>query len=414
MKLFSTALFSGLITLVKLAAAFVVTKVVAMYIGAPGVAVVGSFTNFIAIVLAFSNASINNGVVKYTAEYINHPSKTQRLFSTSFRISVICSLVVSLILLIFSERISSLLFYSASYRDVIVAFALTVVFYSLNQLLVSIVNGKSEIKLLTVINVVGSILNLIVTVGLVFYWGLKGALYALVLTQTLVFFISYLIIFRKKWFKITEFIQPLDKRTLKRLSVFTMMATLSAIMVPITQIAIRNTITNKLGIDNAGYWQAMMRISDSYLMIANIALATYFLPKFSQLRARNEIKKELLDGYRLLVPFTIVSCIALYFLRYPVINLLFSSKFFPMAVLFKWQLIGDVFKVCAFVLSYLMLAKAKTKIYIITEILFSLIYFGVSFFLIQMFGLEGTTMAFAVTYILYFVCMQTLFLFKLI
>lgn len=414
MKLFSTALFSGLITLVKLAAAFIVTKVVALYIGAPGVAVVGSFTNFITIVLAFSNASINNGIVKYTAEYINYPGKTQRLFSTSFRISVACSFFVSLILLLFSERISSLLFFSPFYSDVIIVFAFTLVFYSLNQLLVSIVNGKSEIKLLTVINIIGSIISLIITVALVFYFGLKGALYALVLTQTLVFFISYLIVFKKKWFTLSEFLHPFDKKMLHRLSAFTIMATISAIMVPVTQIAIRNTITSTLGIDNAGFWQGMMRISDSYLMIANIALATYFLPKFSQLRSRKEIKTELLNGYKLLVPFTVFSCITLYFFRYPVISLLFSSKFFPMSVLFKWQLLGDIFKVCAFVLSYLMLAKAKIKIYIITEVLFSAIYFVLSFFLIHSFGLEGTTMAFAVVYFLYFLCMLFLFLFELI
>ncbi|AZI19814.1 O-antigen translocase [Chryseobacterium taklimakanense] len=414
MKLFSTALFSGLITLVKLAAAFIVTKVVALYIGAPGVAVVGSFTNFITIVLAFSNASINNGIVKYTAEYINHPGKTQRLFSTSFRISIVCSFFVSLILLLFSKRISSLLFFSPFYSDVIIVFAFTLVFYSLNQLLVSIVNGKSEIKLLTVINIIGSIISLIITVALVFYFGLKGALYALVLTQTLVFFISFLIVFKKKWLTLSEFLHPFDKKMLHRLSAFTIMATISAIMVPVTQIAIRNTITSTLGIDNAGFWQGMMRISDSYLMIANIALATYFLPKFSQLRSRKEINTELLNGYKLLVPFTVFSCITLYFFRYPVINLLFSSKFFPMSVLFKWQLLGDIFKVCAFVLSYLMLAKAKIKIYIITEVLFSALYFVLSFFLIHSFGLEGTTMAFAVVYFLYFLCMLFLFLFKII
>ena len=65
-----------------------VTKIVAIIIGASGVAIVGAFANFIAIILAFANGAINNGIVKYSSEYKSDEQKSKELFSTSFRISL--------------------------------------------------------------------------------------------------------------------------------------------------------------------------------------------------------------------------------------------------------------------------------------------------------------------------------------
>ena len=70
----------------------------------------------------------------------------------------------------------------------------------------------------------------------------------------------------------------------------------------------------------------------------------------------------------------------------------------PMMELFTWQLVGDIIKISSWLLAYLMLAKAMTKIYIVTEVLFSLSFIILSILFINSFGLVGVTYAFTANY----------------
>ena len=80
MKLITTTFFSGIISLIRISSGFVANKVVAIYTGTVGVALLGAFSNLISIVLTFANGAINTGVVKYTAEYEGNNDKLKSLW----------------------------------------------------------------------------------------------------------------------------------------------------------------------------------------------------------------------------------------------------------------------------------------------------------------------------------------------
>ena len=97
MNLFKTTFFSFVVTFIRIGSGFIAGKIIAIITGPSGVAIVGSFTNFITIVLTFANGAISNGVVKYMAEYQTDEYKQNLLFSTSIKISFYCSSVCRLI-----------------------------------------------------------------------------------------------------------------------------------------------------------------------------------------------------------------------------------------------------------------------------------------------------------------------------
>ncbi|MCP1997425.1 O-antigen translocase [Flavobacterium sp. HSC-61S13] len=401
MKLIKTTIFSGLTTLVKISTGFVSTKIVAILIGAPGVAVMGAFVNFLAIVLTFGNGAINTGVVKYTAEYLDNEQQTKKLFSTSLRISFFCSFFIGVFLTIFSNSLSQLIFADNSYKFVIITLGVTLLFYSLNSLLVSILNGKGQIKILTLVNTLGSIIGLFITLTLVYFYKIHGALYALILSQTLVFFVSLTIVFRQPWMTVELFKQKIDYSIVRKLSSYTSMAIVTALTIPVSQLFLRNIIIEKLNITDAGIWQGMMRVSDGYLMIINMALLTYYLPKLSSIKLKSELRKEIFQGYKMILPAVMVMSFTMYLGRYFIIDLLYTADFYPMEKLFFWQLLGDVFKIASYILAYLMLAKAMMKIYIITEIMFSISYVLFSYWFVGLYGVEGAAMGFCLNYLLY-------------
>lgn len=409
MKLIKTSFFSAIITFIRIASGFVAGKVIAMFTGPAGVALIGQFSNFITIVLTFANGAINTGVVKYTAEYENEEEKLKQLFSTSLKISIYCSAFIGIILLVGGSYFSYLMFGSSIYISPIRVLGITIILYSLNSLLISILNGKKEIKTYTVVNTTGSIVGLLFTIVLVFFLKLQGALYALVLTQSIVFFVTMFIVIKSHWFSWSYFNRLFDKKTALKLSQFSLMAIVSSLTGPVAQIILRNMLIAKLGIDSAGYWQGMMRISDGYLLLTTTSLATYYLPKLASVKTDKELRREIFQGYKIIVPTVFVGCVMIFFLRFFIINILFTNAFSSMESLFFWQLVGDFFKIAAYIFAYMMLAKAMTKIFIITEVLFNISYILLGYICVHFFNLKGITIAFAINYLIYLMAMAIIF-----
>ncbi len=409
MKLVKTSFFSAIITLIRLASGFIANKVVAIYTGPGGVALIGAFTNFIALALTFANGAINNGVIKYTSEYEGNEVQQKLLVSTSFKISIYCSIIFGPILIIFAPIFSTWILTNNIYTNAIRVLGISIVLYSLNSLLISILNGRHQIKTYTLVNTIGSIVGLLFTIFLVYFFKVDGALYALVLSQSIVFFVTLLLIVKSPWFSWSYFTQPFNKVLAKKLGGFSLMAIVTAILVPVSQILLRNLLIDKVGIDGAGYWQGMMKVSDGYLLLIVTTLSTYYLPKLSSLKTNKELRNEIFKGYKIILPVVLFGCAAIYYLRYWLIKVLYTPSFSPMEALFFWQLVGDFFKMAAWILSYLMLAKAMVKIFIFTEVLFTVLYVVFGFIFVHQFKLVGITFAFALNYLLYFLTMLYIF-----
>lgn len=409
MKLIKTTIFSSIISIIRISSGFIANKVIAIYTGPNGIAMIGAFNNFINIVLTFSNGAINTGVVKYTSEYESDNEKLKLLFATSFKISLYCSVIVGLFLIIFEQFLSNLIFANPIYSNPIKFFGVSLIFYSLNSLINSILNGKKNLKIYTVINIIGSIISLIFTLILVYFFKINGALYALVLSQSIVFFISIFLISKLTWYKIDLLKVKINFEILKKLSNYSLMAIVSTLTVPISQIYLRNMLISTNGIQAAGIWQGLMRISDGYLLIITTALVTYYLPKLSSLNSNEELRSEVIFGYKLILPSVFITSIIIYTLRFYIIKTLYTTEFLEMSDLFIYQLIGDFFKIASWILAYLMLAKSMTKQFIITEIGSTMSYILLSYICVNNFGLKGISIAFAINYFTYFLIMLYLF-----
>lgn len=402
MTLIKTSVLTAISTVITVISAFVINKVLAVYVGPSGLALVGQLKDFVTMITTFSNGAISQGIVKYTAEYESIEEK-QKVFSTSIIISLVCSTIISILLFILSDYLSVKILKDTQYSSVFIVFGLTVFLFALNTILMSILNGQKEIKKYVLANIANSLVALFVTSILIFQLNIIGALYALVINQSVVFFITLFFVIKNSWFKIEYFKQGIDKEISIKLIKYSFMAITSVLTLTISQIIIRNYIGENLSWNQAGYWQGIYYISSIYLMIITTSLSVYYLPKLSSIKDKIELKKEILNGYRIIMPIVILLASFIFFIKEYVIIIAFDEKFMPMIELFKWQLIGDVIKIASWLLSYLMLAKALTKYFIFTEIFFSFTWIVLSIIMINNFGLIGSTYAFTVNYILYII-----------
>ncbi len=292
-----------------------------------------------------------------------------------------------------------------NYSTVFVWFSITLVFYIFNTLLLAILNGKKEIYRYIIANIAGSIFSLAVTSVLAIKFGLLGALTALAIHPSFAFVVTLYLCYKADWFKFSYLFGDLDKKVLLNLSKYTAMALTSVACVPVSHILIRTHLGDTFGLEAAGYWEAMWRLSGAYLMLVTTTLSLYYLPRLSELKELAEIKKEILQGYKIILPLAATCGLVIYILRDFIISVLFTQDFAPMRELFAWQMVGDTFKIGSWILAYLMLGKAMMKLFIISEIIFAAGFYGWTYLLTGIYGLEGVTIAHAVNYAIYWMVM---------
>lgn len=409
--LVKVSIYSSISTLIGILTKLIVNKVLAVLVGPSGIALLGQLTNLISMVNPLSSGGILSGVTKYIAQYKDDKIIVRKYISNSIYITLIFTAFTALLLIIFSKQLARKVLFNEEYRIIIIILSIFLILFSLNSLVLSIINGFKQFKLFIRLNIVSSISGLILMVLLTYYFKVFGALLALVSYQSFVFLFTLIYLKNSTWFRIDYFRGKFDLDIWKKLSSFSMMTLVSAFTLPLSQLLIRNNINHNLSINDAGYWESMNRISSLYLMFFTTSISTYYLPRLSEIKTIHELKREIYGTYKIVIPLLIAAAFGLFILKDFIINTLFSKEFISIRELFKFQLIGDVFKIASWLLTYVMLAKAMTKEFIFTEILFTATYITFTLLGIQYFGLRGTTYAYALNYLLLFITL--VFLFKL-
>ena len=89
MNLFRTSVLSGAGVVVKMITMLVINKVLAVYVGPSGYAMIGQLQNFIQISTLIATGSVNTGVTKYTAEYDGQDAEIHDIWYVS-----LCDIVI--------------------------------------------------------------------------------------------------------------------------------------------------------------------------------------------------------------------------------------------------------------------------------------------------------------------------------
>lgn len=401
MTLIKTGLLNGIAVVIKMLTLLGLNKILAVYVGPAGYAAIGQFQNAIAMITTFASGAINTGVVKYTAEYHDDESRQHTVWQTAGAMAFWGSLLVAVLIVVFSQHLAQWFLDDSHYSGVFVWFAAGLMLYVFNALLLAILNGKKEIGRYVLANIAGSLLSLLLAGILVVVDGLEGALIGLAIYQSLAFFVTLGLCIRASWFRFSWLMGAIDRQVAKNLAKFAMMALTSAVCVPVSQILVRNHLGTTFGWDYAGYWEAMWRLSTAYLMLVTTTLGVYYLPRLAELQTVQAIRREVGQGYMIILPCAAICGLIVFLLRDTIIATLFTADFSPMRRLFAMQMLGDTLKIGSWILAYLMLGKAMFRLYVVTEVVFAASFVGLTVLLTHWNGFEGVAQAHAANYFLY-------------
>lgn len=388
----------------RLIAGILTSKAIAVFIGPVGLALIGNLQNFVSAFQTISIAGLYNGTVKYISELKESVTELSKVVSTVFYVGFMATVLASFFCYFNADLINDLIFPSYNnYAFVIKVFAFVLPFYALNMFSFSIMNGFSKYKILIVINIIGQILSMSVALLLIYQNAIKGALISVAIAESLIFLITLVGIINRRSLIPLIRVKSVSFRFLKQMSSYSLMALFSAVLLPLVAIAIRMYIVEHVGYKDAGFWEAMMRISKYYLMMVTSLMALYILPRFSEIDDVKEFRKEVFSFYKIIIPVLVIGFILIYLLKGLIVQAILTEEFYPVKELFLWQLLGDFLKVLSTVIAYQFLAKKMFWHYILTEAFLIISMYITSIYFIDLFdSVRGAVIGHFVTYLMYY------------
>ena len=136
-------------------------------------------------------------------------------------------------------------------------------------------------------------------------------------------------------------------------------------------------------------------------MVITTTLSVYYLPKLSSLKNPLLLRYEIFKTCQIVIPIALLCSFIIYSSRDLLILMLFDEQFEQMEQLFFWQMVGDSLKISSWLFGYVLTAKAMVGLYVLSELIFSGVFYLVTVYFTSQYGLEGVSIAHAFTYLLH-------------
>jgi enterobacterial common antigen flippase len=286
-----------------------------------------------------------------------------------------------------------------------------VIFVLLSNCFIAILNAFHKIKILAKISVANNLANTFALILSVWLFREKGLIFGIVVGSMSNLILSFY--YYKKEIQITETITSFNEtlESLKSLLKFGIPFTGSMLVGSGVQYLIPLLILHQLNLENVGYFRAASAISVTSLSIVLIAMGQDYYPRLSAVADNkhsliNTINEQL---HFILIIFSPV-LLWLILLSPQVILLLYSSQFSIASEILRIMLIGDVFKFISWMLAFVFLARSKSGMYFLSELVFGVFMLASTYLGVQYFGVEGTGIGYLISYFCY--CFIVWFLVK--
>jgi PST family polysaccharide transporter len=379
-------------------------KLAAFVLGPVGVGVLGQLTNLWTLFNALSGLSLYNGIVQRIAAGVRDEDRelVARHFSSSLLFLTAFSCSTSVLGAIFSPFISDLVFGDRGQRSLLVAVILLSVPLGVTaQTYRSLMTGHTLVKPVVVAQVASDILGALVFIPLILWKGLLGAVLAFCGLQLF-----------KIFFQLRVVAAELGRRYLRpslrgfswgevRVNLgFGANGMLMAIMSIGTSLALVRMIISSEGLEATGLYSAAWKVATLYFGAIYAAAGGFFLPLLVATKSDAELEGRVNETallYLFLLPPAIVALLAA---APELMTLLFTREFKPSAALLSMMLPADLMRITAETMGLAFLAKRKLFKYSVIYLGWVIAFLCVSYFSLEVWGLQGIAVAYLVAHTL--------------
>jgi len=356
--------------LIRLACSFISIKMTAVYLGPPGLALVAQFNNLVTLGQGLMGAGINTAAVRLSAEYHQQPARRSALLATCLRLALLMGAVGALILLLLARPLAAWLFDDAGYAWAVMLAGVAIAATLVNSLLLGALNGVREIHLVVLSNILASVLGLLAFAPACVLWGIRGGIGGSLATYLLTLGMSAWLSRRSTQLRWRDYAGRIDRIELRRILGYYPMLVAHATLTPLATILVRDAMMSMLSLQAAGLWQGAWRLSEVYTTIITTSVSLYFMPRLGELAQQPAaLGREVRRTFLAVTGITAALALGIFLFRELVVYIVFSPAFHDVVKLMPVMLLGDVLKMAAWTLGFVLVATQRTAWYMAIEVL---------------------------------------------
>jgi O-antigen/teichoic acid export membrane protein len=391
--------------LVRIGSSLAVNKLFAYFFGAGGITILSHLQNLFSIMTLVPAEGVGKGLVKYIADTSLNQRVRNVFLLAGLTWHLILWLLGGLFLLLFADRFFFIFppgwsVFQWLFITVSALLGQLIFLYSSALLL-----GLQKIKTYLISQIGASALVLGMVIIGVSTQNLSLAILCFVAGQGLSIFMVFLFktssisannVFWNFWryVQVHLSLQRQFKQAFVALGKYSLMALSVVLFGKTVDFFVRQFAVDEFGLEATGLWQAVVRTSDLYTQIFTALLGIVYFPKVAAIihqkaATRNLIKQTI----SVWLPLIMLGLACIYVARHQILYLLFDKQFLSGAVYFQWQLLGDFFIMISYFFAYVLLGKARIRLFILLQAISAGLYVIAVFFLYKHIGIEGLPVA---------------------
>lgn len=397
---------SGGVAACNMLRAFVVNKLLAIFLPLSTFACVGQLQNLMSIGQAMSSLAMQNGWVSLTAQNRGDRTKLVGIWRGGYRLTVFATIFTCIVAVLFCFLAPLETLFPGIHPRLVQAailFSLPgIVAMNMITIASSVLNGLGEYKRWALVGIASSLLQCI-WVAFFLYTGHLSVL-SIIATQSVIAGIFAARVASGAGFSFGLLRKSvLDVRS--PWFAFAAMGLVPMLLNPIVLTVIRSYVGSEFGWNAAGVWQGVWKVSDFFAAGFSAVLGVILLPRISAKLTRNEFWRMFNPILFKMFGLTLVVVALLFVCRHFVVAILLSSTYAAVADYMPVQLVGDFFRTGGWALGLVLVARGETVRFLVAEVL-SNVYLAVgTVVLSKMYGFSGPMLAYASENILYFICL---------
>lgn len=402
-ELLSLTGLNALALAVRIGSGLLLMKVMALALGSSGFALYSQAQNLLMLLTGFTTTGLAAGVTKLTAEREAQGISSWPVWSTAAGGSLLVALPLAAVLLLLEGNIQASLFSAGEHSGLIWAAALALPLCCCASIPLAAMNGLRQSTACILAPMLSNLLAALGSVVLCLHFGLAGAAASIVLVQLLALFANLYFFARMQGGLQARRWLHMEHSLLQPLWGFGIMALLGVLASQGCLLFVRSLLGEQLGWEQAGQWQALQKISEIYLTLATSTLTLYYLPRLSSIQSRSAFKDLLVPAIAWILPCTLIGSGLVYLVREWIIRIAFTAEFGAVSELMHIQLTADVLRITSYLFAMVMWAKQMTRVFVLMELGFALIYGSATFLLVPHLGVAGALWSQVLAYGFYLV-----------
>lgn len=400
----ATSLFGG-VQVFNILISIIRSKIIAVLLGPTGMGISGLFTSTTGLVGSITNFGLGTSAVRNISEARESDDQTRisKVITILRQLVWITGLLGLLLTVILAPKLSKLTFGNENYTIAFRWLSVTLLFNQLTSGQNVLLQGMRQLKFLAQANLIGSVVGLLISLPLYYFYRIDGIVPALIISSFASLIIAWSFSRRIKTAPVKVNKQEM---VVEGKSMLTMgfMLSLSGLISTAASYIIRAYISNTGSLDDVGLYNAGFAIIGSYVGLIFTAMGTDYYPRLSGIAQDNTKAKELMNQQAeiaLLIMGPIL-CVFLIFANWAVI-LLYSTKFAPINGMIQWSALGMYFKAASWSIAFIFLAKGAANLFFWSEFIANVYILLLNMAGYHFFGLNGLGISFMMGYFLYLI-----------